>query len=90
MMKIELRSARVRVEMEYFRSGSVLRGDVQSGCRQVRTRFEIESDAPEERLRLLVRNAKGGCFAESMVRTAVPLKSVITINGKETDLPENA
>ena len=80
----------MRVEMEYFRSGSVLRGDVQSGCRQVRTRFEIESDAPEERLRLLVRNAKGGCFAESMVRTAVPLKSVITINGKEMDLPGNA
>ncbi len=88
MMKIKLNAASVRVEMDYFRSGSVLRGDMTSGCREVRTFFEIESDAPEDELRQLVRNAKGGCFAENMVQTAVSLKSIITVNGEKLEPSE--
>ena len=83
MMKIKLDAASVRVEMDYFRSGSVLRGDIKSGCREVRTFFEIKSSAPEGDLCKLIRNAKGGCFAENMVQTAVPLKNIIIVNGKE-------
>lgn len=88
MMKIQLSAARVRVEMDYFRRGSVLRGDIASGCREVRTFFEIESNAPEDELRKLVRSAKGGCFAENMVQTAVSLQSVITVNGEKLDPSE--
>lgn len=86
MMKIPLRGARVRVEMDYFMGGSVLKGTVYSGCTEVRTRFEIDSDAPEEKLRLLIRNAKRGCFAENMVQTAVPLKSEFRLNGREVKI----
>lgn len=86
MMKIPLKGARVRVEMDYFMGGSVLKGTVYSGCTEVRTRFEIDSNAPEEKLRLLIRNAKRGCFAENMVQTAVPLKSTYQLNGKEVEV----
>ena len=65
-MKIPLKSAKVRVESDIFLGGSVLAGTVFSGFSEVRTHFELESDAPDEKLMLLVRNAKRGCFAENM------------------------
>ncbi|MFQ5915328.1 MAG: hypothetical protein ACE5JS_19330 [Nitrospinota bacterium] len=86
-MHLNIRAARVRVEMDYFQGGSVLKGTVVSGCSEVRSFFELESDEPEDRLRLLIRNAKRACFAENMVQDAVPLKSAIELNGKPIDVP---
>ncbi len=88
MMKIPVKSVKIHVESDIFLGGSVLKGTVFSGFSEVRTHFELESDAPEERLSLLVRNAKRGCFAENMVQTAVPVKSTYQVNGKafEVDL----
>ena len=85
-MKIEYTSSKVRVEMDYLLSGSVLRGTVKSECPETRTFFEVESDAPEDRVLALIKNAKQGCFAESMITAAVPLKSEIKLNGKEISL----
>jgi hypothetical protein len=82
MMKIEYKSSRVRVEMDYLLSGSVLAGTVKSECLEARTFFEVESDAPEERVVALIKNAKQGCFAEAMIQAPVPLKSEIKLNGK--------
>ncbi|MFQ5692200.1 MAG: hypothetical protein ACE5IM_04040 [Nitrospinota bacterium] len=87
MMRLSIRDARVHVEMDFFLGGSVLKGTVRGGCLEVRTHFELESDEPEDKLLLLIQNAKGGCFAEHMVRTAVPLKSVVRLNGKEIAVP---
>jgi uncharacterized OsmC-like protein len=81
-MKIPLKSAKVHVESDIFLGGSVLKGTVFSGFSEVRTHFQLESDAPQEKLMLLVRNAKRGCFAENMVQTAVPVKSSYEVNGK--------
>ncbi|MDP7167563.1 MAG: hypothetical protein QF701_07375 [Nitrospinota bacterium] len=82
MMKIEYKSSRVRVEMDYQLSGSVLAGTVKSECLEAWTFFEVDSDAPEERVVALIKNAKQGCFAEAMIQVAVPLKSEIKLNGK--------
>ena len=87
MMKLRIRSARVHVEMDFYHEGSVLQGTVKSGCSETRTIFELESDEPEDRLLLLIWNAKGGCFAENMIEQAVPLKSVIKLNGREVEVP---
>lgn len=87
MMRLSVRSAKVHVEMDYFHSGSVRRGTVRGGCTEVRTRFELESDEPEEKLLLLIRSAKRGCFAENMVQESVPLKSSVKLNGKPVDVP---
>ncbi|MBT3820897.1 MAG: hypothetical protein HOC91_15670 [Nitrospinaceae bacterium] len=81
MMKIEIKSASCRVEMDYFMKGSVLKGTVESGCTESRTLFRVESDAPPEKIALLIRNAKQGCYAEQMIETAVPLKSEVELNG---------
>ena len=86
MMKIEYQKASVRVEMDYFLSGSVLRGTVKSECRETRTFFKVESDAPKEKVLALIRNAKQGCFAESMIQAPVPLKSEVELNGESVAL----
>ena len=81
MKKVPFKRAACRVEMDYFLKGSFLRGTVESGCTEVRTRFEVESDAAPEAIRHVVRMAKKGCFAENMIQAAVPLKSAIRLNG---------
>ncbi len=87
MMRLSIRATRVHVEMDFFQGGSVRQGTIKSGCTGVRTHFELESDEPEEKLLLLIRNAKRGCFAENMVQAAVPLQSAVKLNGKDVDVP---
>jgi len=82
MKKVPFKRASCRVEMDYFLRGSFLRGTVESGCTEVRTRFEVESKAPPEAIRHVIRMAKKGCFAENMIQAAVPLKSSIRLNGE--------
>ena len=83
MKNLAITSARVHVEMDYYLTGLVLKGTVESGCSEVRTDFEVESTESVESIREIIRLAKRGCFVENMIQTAVPLKSSFTFNGKE-------
>ena len=74
------------MELDWFLQGSVLRGTVNSGATQCRTRFVIDSPESEEDVLRIVRLAKQGCFAERMVQTAVPLVSTYVINGEEREV----
>ncbi len=86
MMKVSFTRARVRVDFDYFLSGSVLKGTVNAGCTEVRTHFEVESEETAEKVLAVVKNAKQGCFAERMVTDAVALKSTIALNGDPISL----
>ena len=86
MKNLGIKSAKVYVDMDYFLTGSVLKGTVQSGCTEVRTNFEVDSDESDEDILNVIRLAKRGCFAENMVQTAVPLKSTYKLNGKEVEV----
>ena len=83
MRKIAINSARVHVEMDYYLAGSVLAGTVNSGVTEVRSEFEVSSDADEEDIAYVIKLAKRGCFAERLVETAVPIRSTLKLNGKE-------
>ena len=83
MRKLTINSARVHVEMDYYLSGSVLAGTVNSGVTEVRSQFDVSSDEPEEDIAYVIRLAKRGCFAERLVETVVPIKSTLILNGKE-------
>ena len=87
MMKMPVAHASVRVRYRLFVGGSVLKGTVFCNVQGVDTHLSVESDAPPERLALLIRNAKQGCFAEGLIRQAVPLESTIDVNGKPFALP---
>ena len=86
MTKTAFEKATCRVEFDYFLKGSVLKGDVNSGCRGVRTHFKVESSESEEKILNIIRLAKRGCYAEQMVQTAVPLTSTVELNGKNIEL----
>ena len=87
MRKLTINSARVHVEMDYYLSGSVLAGTVNSGVTEVRSEFEVCSDADEEDIAYVIKLAKRGCFAERLVETSVPIKSTLKLNGKEATSP---
>ena len=82
MMKLQFQQALCRVEMDYFLRGSVLKGTIESGRTETRVTLRVETDEThQERGDMLIRNAKRGRFAESMIKNSVPLKSFVEING---------
>jgi hypothetical protein len=82
MMKLTIKNARVKVRFRKFLGGSVLKGTVYNRWDGVDTHLAVDSDAPPEKLRHLIRNAKAGCFAEGLIEQKVPLNSSIEVNGK--------
>ena len=62
MMKVSFTHAKVHVDFDYFLRGSVLKSTVNSGCTEVRTHFEVESDETAEKVLAVIKNAKQGCF----------------------------
>jgi hypothetical protein len=81
MTKTRITKARVRVLIHWYLMGSVIKGTVESGCKEVETHLEVDSDDEPEKVRQVVRLAKKGCFAEQMVVRPVPLTGSIRING---------
>ncbi len=82
MMKMKVTKASCKVRFRKFLGGSVLKGTVYNRWDGVDTHLAIETDAPAEKLAHLIRNAKGGCFAEGLITQPVPLNSTVEVNGK--------
>ena len=82
MTKTRITKAKVRVIIQWYLKGSVLKGTVESGCTEVQTHLEVESDDDPVKIRHVVKCAKQGCFAEQMVVKPVPLVSTMKINGE--------
>lgn len=86
MTKTNISKAKVRVAIHWYLTGSVIKGTVDSGCKEVQTHLEVESTDDPDKVRHVVRCAKQGCFAEQMVVKPVPLVSTIRINGEAFEL----
>jgi uncharacterized OsmC-like protein len=82
MMKLKVGNASVKVRFRKLLGGSVLKGTVFNRWDGVDTHLKVESDAPQDKLRHLIKNAKAGCFAEGLIEQKVPLNSTIEVNGK--------
>ena len=86
MMKLKVTKASCKVRFRKFLGGSVLKGTVYNRWDGVDTHLSIESDAPPDRIALLLRNAKAGCFAEGLITQPVPLNGTIEVNGKPLEI----
>ena len=86
MMKLTIRDAKVKVRFRKFLGGSVLKGTVYNRWDGVDTHLMVDSDAAEDQLRHLIKNAKAGCFAEGLIEQKVPLNSTMEVNGKAFSL----
>lgn len=86
MMKLEVKNASASVRFRKLLGGSVLKGTVFNRWDGVDTHLSVESDAPDDKLAHLIRNAKAGCFAEGLITQSVPLNSTVEVNGEAFDL----
>ena len=86
MMKVSVTKASVKIRYRKLLGGSVLKGTVYCRWDGVDTHLSIESDAPRDKLAHLIRNAKNGCFAESLIVQAVPLNSTVEVNGEPFEI----
>jgi hypothetical protein len=67
--------------LDFYLTGSVKKGDVESGCSQARTHLEMQSPDPSVSVAEVVRLAHHGCFLEQLVARPVPTYSTFALNG---------
>ncbi len=84
-MKVGFTRASCRVRGHWTSEGSVFAGTISSTCHRLDIEFDIESDDDSHRVAALIHNAKGGCYAEAMVREPVPIAGSVRLNGEEFD-----
>lgn len=85
MLKVTFTKARCTVQAHWTSEGSVFAGTISSTCHGVETHVEIESDDELPRLAALIRNAEGGCYAQSAFQRPVPVSGTVTVNGEAVD-----
>jgi hypothetical protein len=86
MMKVAIDKARVYVTAHFKVEGSVLAQTVRSSLDEVKTRLEVESKEPPERIVGVIRNAENGCFVMQALLNPVPVTSSVLLNGGGLDL----
>jgi organic hydroperoxide reductase OsmC/OhrA len=86
MMKVAIDKACVYVTAHFKVEGSVLAQTVRASLNAVKTRLEVESKDPAERVAGVIRNAENGCFVMQALLNPVPVSSSVTLNGSGLDL----
>ena len=71
MKGIEIKSAQVNVELDYFLEGSVIKGTVNNSVTEVRSFFEVGSEESDSKVLEVIKLAKQGCFAVSLFKAAI-------------------
>ena len=85
MLKVNFTSARCSVKAHWTSEGSVFAGTISSRCHAVQTHLEVDSDDDAARIAALLRNAEGGCYAQSAIQEPVPVTGTATVNGQPFD-----
>lgn len=88
MLKVALKKASCRVKAHWTSEGSVFAGTISSTCHWVETHVEVESDDDRARVAALIRNAEGGCYAQSALQRPVPVTGTVVVNGSALDYTE--
>ncbi len=83
MMKVELREAKVTVRSGFRTDGSVLRGTVQAKVVDFEIEFDVQSDAPPDKVAACIKAADAGCFVMQTVRNPTEVISKVILNGQE-------
>jgi hypothetical protein len=85
MLKVNFSAARCRVRAHWTSQGSVFAGTISSTCHAVETHTEIDSEDDPALIAALLRNAEGGCYAQSTLEQPVPVTGTMTVNGEPFD-----
>ncbi len=85
MLKVQFSSARCTVKAHWTSEGSVFAGTISSTCHGIETHVEIDSDDDVARVAALLRNAEGGCYAQSTIQRPVSVMGTAKLNGEPID-----
>ena len=88
MLKVSYRRLRCRVAAHWTSEGSVFAGTISSRCHGIETHVEIDSDDDPAYLAALVRNAEGGCYAQSALTQPVDVVGTVRLNGAPFDFEQ--
>lgn len=81
-MKLTVGNESVKEHFRKLLGGAVLKGTVYNRWDGVDTHLSLKCDAPEGKVRHLIRNAKAGCFTNGLIEQKVALNSTIELNSK--------
>lgn len=88
MLKVQIDGARCSVKAHWTSEGSVFAGTISSTCHAVETHTEVDSPDDPARVAALLRNAEGGCYAQSAIQQPVPVTSTASFNGEPFDFEQ--
>lgn len=89
MMKIPVSAASCHLVTIWWNSGSILKGDYETGIESLHTDLMVESEAPEEDVARLIAMAERGCYVLSALdRPPTPTMDV-TLNGEPFEIPSD-
>lgn len=86
MLKADIRSARCRVKAHWTSEGSVFAGTISSTCHSVEVHTEVESDDDPALVAAVLRNARGGCYADSALTSPLEVVRHTSLNGEPLDV----
>lgn len=87
MMKVPISGARCHLETIWWNSGSILKGDYETGIESMHTHLEVESDAPPEDVARLIAMAERGCYVLSALDRPPDPTMSISLNGEDFTMP---
>ena len=85
MLKVELERVRCSVKGHWTSEGSVFAGTITSTCHGIETHVEVDSPTDRARVAALLRNAEGGCYAQSAIQAPTPVHGTLVVNGEPCD-----
>ena|SRR3989304_1792758 len=85
-LDIPIEEAEMDLRMSYDTRGKLLLDDVSPGAQAVSYVFDIQSPAPPERLREMLRLIERGCHTTNTIRNPTPVRGRLIHNGVELPL----
>lgn len=83
LQHLVIERAECLVEMDWWSTGSLAKGTAETGCKEVRTRYAIDSPESPETIAEVIRQAEAGCYVNNMILQATPVRSSVELNGQE-------
>ncbi len=85
-LDVPIEDAEVDIRMSYDTRGKLLLADVSPAAQGVNYVFKIQSPAPAEKVKEVVRLIEKGCHTINSIRNPVPVSGKLLHNGEEFEI----
>ncbi len=85
-LDVQIDDAQMDIRMSYDTRGKLGVADVSPACQGVTYVLTIQSPAPSEQVRQVVRMIEKGCHTINTIKNPVPILGTLVHNGHEVEL----